>query len=173
MKNDGKLSERVIDYVKSSDRNEIDKYLIMCLYNSYLQEEDDIKNSSNEVSLSQILYSYQKILDKVNINVNNSKRFEDIDNSYLRRNVMTNDKLDNFCYMKDKMIDNYVEMLEDCISNYDNSIIIRNKTLENLTNLEALLKLPITYPPFLERSIDKVLDKNKIVGEDKTQIKTK
>lgn len=170
MKNEEELREKVIDYVKSSDQNEINKYLVMCLYASYLQEEDDMKNDDNEVSLSQILYSYQKVLDSIE---NDDRKFRDIDKAYLRRNVMDKSKFDNLCFMKDKMVDNYVEMLEDCISNYDNSAIVRNKTLENLTNLESLLKLPITYPPFLEKNIDKVLEKNKSVGSDKNQIKTK
>jgi len=170
MKKVEELREKVIDYVKSSDQNEINKYLVMCLYASYLQEEDDMKNDGNEVSLSQILYSYQKVLDSI---INDDRNFHDIDKAYLRRNVMDKNKFDNLCFMKDKMINNYLEMLEDCISNYDNSAIVRNKTLENLTNLESLLKLPVTYPPFLEKNIDKVLEKNKSVGSDKNQIKTK
>ena len=164
------IEQRVIDYVKQAGESDVNKYLVMCLYDAY-QEVEEIKSVGNDVALSQILYSYQKVLDKLDIQ--GEKHFEEIDNSYLRRHVVKKSKIDNVFYVKDKMLNDYVEMLEDCISNYSDNTAIRNKTLENLTNLEALLKLPITYPPFLERNLEKLLNKTKIAGEDKGQMKKK
>lgn len=132
------VEEDILKKIEESEKIE-DSFQLIRLYENYKKYNDIyLKDNIKKINIIDIKIAYENI--KVNV--------EDI------LKINNKSKID-------KLICNNFEKLQVYINHFkiDNNEIFNN-TLEIITNLEILLDLPISFPNYIVKCLEKLLNKN-------------
>lgn len=162
----------------SDDRHLLIKLYEVCILNKSIKDEPDVNLLQFETSFNII---ESKIINKVFQQQHNFTYVDDNDykkQKHIKVNTKDIEKIKNniilsLLYSSEKessILNNtldepkilqYYIMLDDCIKNYDDdNIVLKKQAIKLLTEIEILLKLPITFPSQIINCVDDLIEEN-------------
>lgn len=182
------LAKKILKMFKK-DMSPERRHLLIRLYNACLSNKNMKKDLNN--NLIQIEASFNNVKEQIknyhpdvpsNIKyvdadskLENKNKYFEIDINRLNEmkklnkkfkasdesNVMAEKNIESEYKFQSKILEYYI-MLDDCIKNYDEeNVSLKRRTMQLLTDMEILLKIPVTYPSLIPSCVDDLIEESK------------
>ncbi len=161
------------------------RHILIRLYNAYNQSVNNLEPEQNLLQIEASYKKVRKMINQIYKETFISNKFSDGDIEQLKSNNIKNFTVyntnfinelksnKNYELLKDDLygktqtfnnryfltylFEHYI-MLSDCLANYDeNEADIKKRTILLLTEMEALLKLSVTYPSQIKSCVDSLI----------------